>query len=219
MNFIPIFAQVCNLHFQNIDILVYKNMFSRMALHSQSSNCQKTCISIHHGPLLLDRWCLGDWVSCWQGGSTAPWHQKVISSLHNILYAGCMLVIRHFTPSGEHLVTSKLMQNPVILHHDFVVGPLVSWPGLAAALQRRAAWCWEHRCNNTVYNTLHSTGDTGDKPILAFADNTFKLDHFWGESCEVIQLSLDVESVHLSSWVAVSLPRLRVFCCLILPPR
>ena len=89
-----------------------------------------------------------------------------------------MLVIRHFTPSGEHLVTSKLMQNPVILHHDFVVGPLVSWPGLAAALQRRAAWCWEHRCNNTVYNTLSSTGDTRDKPILAFADNTFKLDHF-----------------------------------------
>lgn len=85
---------------------------------------------------------------------------------------------RHFTPSGEHLVTSKLMQNPVILHHDFVVGPLVSWPGLAAALQRRAAWCWEHRCNNTVYNTLSSTEDTGDKTVLAFADNTFKLDHF-----------------------------------------
>ena len=63
-----------------------------MALHSQSSNSQKACISIHHGSLLLDRWCLGDWVSCWQGGNTAPWHQKVISSLHNILqYTVCWL--------------------------------------------------------------------------------------------------------------------------------
>ena len=63
-----------------------------MALHSQSSNSQKACISIHHGSLLLDRWCLGDWVSCSQGGNTAPWHQKVVISFHNILqYTVCWL--------------------------------------------------------------------------------------------------------------------------------
>jgi len=77
------------------------------------------------------------------------WVTGYIAKHLKILHQDC---IKYWTISSEKLLLYKAIQSPDFYCPDYMSGPMLRDKGLNLALHTRARWCYQHNCQNNIYN-------------------------------------------------------------------